>query len=202
MAGIARIALVLRSSTWREAAPAGLTATQAGILHALAREGDMRLAALASLLGVSAATASDAVASLERKRLLKKKRAGDDARALAIALTPAGRNRAAAMTGWPPSLLAAIRAMPAAEQTAMLAGLARMIRSLQQAGEIPLARMCVFCRFFRPNAHGGEALPHHCDYVNAPFGLVQIRLDCPEFGPAPGDGSDRVWEQVFGGVSR
>jgi hypothetical protein len=45
--------------------------------------------------------------------------------------------------------------------------------------------MCVYCRFFRPYAHPDDPeQPHHCAFVNAPFGDRALRVDCPEYEDA------------------
>ena len=55
-----------------------------------------------------------------------------------------------------------------------------MIRTLQEKGRIPVARMCVSCRFFQPFRHDNPARPHHCAFVDAAFGDEELRLDCPD----------------------
>jgi hypothetical protein len=69
-----------------------------------------------------------------------------------------------------------------------------MIRPLQQGGEIPVSRMCLTCRFFRPHEHDDPAQPHHCAFVDAPFGHGQRRLDCADHQPASPALSDAAWE--------
>jgi hypothetical protein len=55
----------------------------------------------------------------------------------------------------------------------------KMIRALQDGGQIPLSRMCVTCRYFRENAHE-QGPPHHCAFVDAPLGVAELRMDCNE----------------------
>jgi hypothetical protein len=38
--------------------------------------------------------------------------------------------------------------------------------------------MCVTCRYFRPHVHSDPERPHHCAFVDAPFGDRALRLDC------------------------
>jgi hypothetical protein len=68
-----------------------------------------------------------------------------------------------------------------------------MIRTLQVRGRIPVARMCVSCRFFRPYRHDHPTTPHHCAFVDAPFGDGELRLDCPDHLPAPAAQAERTW---------
>ncbi len=180
--GLARIGMVMKSEAWKQAGPAGLTPTQAQILVLLnARGGALRLSEVAEDLAVSPATASEAVGSLVEKRLVQKTPAVDDRRAVAIRLTARGRQRAVRTGQWPDVLAGAVGALDPREQEVLLRALTKMIRKLQQEGRIPSARMCVNCRYFRPNAYPGSQLPHHCDYVDAPFGDRHLRLECGEF---------------------
>ncbi|MDX1982918.1 MAG: MarR family winged helix-turn-helix transcriptional regulator [Bryobacteraceae bacterium] len=197
LAGFSRIAQVLRTNAWREASPRGLTATQGAILTILRREGGCRLAELASGLGVSMATASDAVASLVEKGLVKKERQAGDGRALKLTLTRQGRKDAGGLTEWPESLAAAVEGLNGAEQRTLLAALMRMVRALQEGGEIPVARMCTACCHFRPNVHKDRQQPHHCSYVDAAFGAADLRLECGDFQAAPAEQAESAWKSVF-----
>lgn len=54
-----------------------------------------------------------------------------------------------------------------------------VIAELQRAGVITVARMCVTCRHFRPDAHDGER-PHHCALLDVALAEESLRIDCPE----------------------
>jgi hypothetical protein len=69
-----------------------------------------------------------------------------------------------------------------------------MIQTLQERNEIPVARMCVTCRYFRSHVYADPERPHHCDYVNAPFGDRLLRLDCAEHAPAATAQAERNWK--------
>jgi hypothetical protein len=133
---------------------------------------------------VSAATASDAVRALERKRLVAKERSREDARTLAVGLTPRGEAEAGLTRTWSDFLVETVTELETAEQAALLRLLTRTILGLQRRRQIPVAAMCVTCRFFRPQAHPGSERPHHCAFVDAPFGDAALRLECAEHEPA------------------
>lgn len=183
--GLAKVGLALKYQAWRRAGRRGLSPTQAQILTTLrpAPRG-MRLGEVAERLAVTAATASEAVGALARKGLVRKVRHPADPRALALRLTPAGRREACRVAGWPDVLLEALDALEPEEQAVFLRGLVRMIHLLQQRGQIPVSQMCVTCRFFRPYLHRDPERPHHCAFVDAPFGDRHLRLDCPDHQPA------------------
>jgi DNA-binding MarR family transcriptional regulator len=193
--GLAKISLALRSRAWREAGGRGLTPTQGQILERLrARHPQAQaLNEVAAALAVKPATVSEAVATLERKRLLTKGRASADARRLRLRLTAAGLREARRASVWSDFLGVGIEALSGSEQEAFLRGLIKMVRVLQERGDIPVARMCVNCRYFRPHAHRDPERPHHCEFVGEPFGDRHLRLECPEHVPAGSAQADTLW---------
>jgi DNA-binding MarR family transcriptional regulator len=193
--GLAKVGIALKQQAWAEAGGRGLTPTQGQVLALLRASPDgLRLGALAQQLGVTAPTASDSVAALHRKGLVAKVPVAGDGRAVLVRLTPAGVREAAAAAAWPDFLLEAVDELEAAEQAAFLRALVTMIRTLQLRGRIPVARMCVSCRFFQPFRHQDPARPHHCAFVDAPFGDGELRLDCPDHAAASPEQAARTWQ--------
>ncbi|HEU4799259.1 MAG TPA: MarR family winged helix-turn-helix transcriptional regulator [Gemmatimonadales bacterium] len=194
--GLAKMGIALRSQAWDTWGPQELTPTQGAILAVLARRGEaVRPGAIARELAVTAPTVSDSVKVLAAKGLLQVRRAADDSRARAITLTDRGRRAARQTRELPEAMAQAAAALNLDEQAALLKALMTMIRELQVTGKLPAARMCVTCRFFRPNAHPGKPMPHHCDFVDAAFGDRALRLDCPEHERAELAAMDQAWEE-------
>lgn len=202
VAGLAKIGLASRHRAWSEGEVQGLTPTQGQILTMLRPRADsgMRLTELADHLAVAAATATVAVQALERKGLVEKRRAPDDGRVRTIVLTAAGKIEAERAAGWSDFLLAATEELTTEEQEVFYRGLVKMIRTMQMRGEIPISGMCVTCRYFQPNVHADASNPHHCAYVDAPFGDRQLRLDCPEHELAGKDRVELQWRVYIGGA--
>jgi DNA-binding MarR family transcriptional regulator len=193
--GLAKIGIALKQQAWAEAGGRGLNPTQGQVLALLrANPNGLRLGALAEQLGVTSATASDSVTALHRKGLVAKEPTPGDGRGVVVVLTPAGSREAAAAAAWPDFLLEAVGELSTDEQATFLRALVAMIRTLQEKGRIPIARMCVSCRFFRPFQHDSPAHPHHCAFVDAAFGDGELRLDCPDHSPAPADQAALAWE--------
>ncbi|HJS47032.1 MAG TPA: MarR family winged helix-turn-helix transcriptional regulator [Gemmatimonadales bacterium] len=189
LTALAKIGLALRSGAWRQAWASEMTPTQVQILLLLRARGPHRIGAIAEGLGVSDPTASVAVKTLVAKRLVLGEPDPADARARRIGLTAMGRRAADRLGGWPEALAEAVDSLPPADQAAMLRAMMQVIRTLQRRGEIPVSRMCVTCRFFRPDAHPQDAeRPHHCAFVDAPFGDRALRLDCADHQPVAGAG--------------
>jgi DNA-binding MarR family transcriptional regulator len=186
---LGQLGLYLRNTQWRVEEAEALTPTQVGVLTALRRHGPARVQALARLLGTRHATMSEVVSTLARRGLVAKERDPDDGRAMRIALTREGATVAAERDRVPPGLSRAL------ERT-----LAAIIRDLQVAGEIAPQRMCVTCRFFRPHAHDDTRAPHHCAFVDQPFGDATLLFDCPDQEEA--DAADRrdIWSRFRAGT--
>lgn len=195
VAGLAKVGLATKHRAWQEAGGRGLTPTQGQVLALLRRRpgAGLRLAELATGLAVTPATTSEAVRALAAKGLVRKVRAVDDARALAITLTDEGAREAEHAAGWSDFLLQAVDALTPREQEVFLRGLVKMVRVLQERGGIPISRMCVTCRFFRPNVHADPERPHHCAFVDAPFGDRHLRLECADHEAALADQAERAW---------
>lgn len=175
--GLSKLGLYLRSSAWQAAGGEGLTPTQAQALVLIDQRGPLRVGALAELMAVRQPTVTEAVNRLCDKGLLRKQADPADQRATRLLLTAAGRRQARARGEWPDALLGALESLDAEEQAALLRALSKIIEILLLRGEIPPQRMCVSCRYFRPQVHAG-ARPHHCDFVDAAFGDRELRLDC------------------------
>jgi DNA-binding MarR family transcriptional regulator len=192
--GLAKVGIALKQQAWAEAGGRGLTPTQGQALALLrASPAGLRPGELAEQLGVTAPTASDSVAALVRKGLVTKAPLAADGRAVIVRLTPAGIGEAAAAAAWPDFLLEAVGELSATEQAAFLRALVTMIGSLQLKGRIPVARMCVSCRFFQPFRYDDPTRPHHCAFVDAPFGDGELRLDCADHAAAPAEQAARTW---------
>lgn len=193
--GLAKIGGAIRSHGWRAAGAVRLTPTQAHVLTLLRGEPrGLRLSVIAAALAVTAPTASDAVASLVRKGLVVR---GDDAadrRAAAFALTTAGREVSEDLAAAPDFLARAVDSLAPAEQVELHLALIKTVRALQEAGDIPIQRMCLSCRFFRPFARPGDSeKPHVCAFADAPFGDRHLRLDCREQEAATAGQRVELW---------
>lgn len=194
---LVRIGTALRSGAWDEAVARGLTPTQAQILGYLRFRGGegARVSQVAEALAVTAATASESTDALVRKGLVRKVRVAEDGRTRRVVLTAAGRREADRLAGWPDFLLRAVGSLPEAEQAAFLRVLLKTIRELQRAGRVPVSRMCVTCTYFRPYMHPNPQAPHHCAFVDAPFGDGQLRVDCPDHLPADPVQEEENWRR-------
>jgi len=199
LAGLAKLSLVMRHEAWRVSGERGLTPTQSQILSAVAgSRGPIGIKSVAQQLAVTMGTASEAVSALVDKGFIEKRADERDGRAVVLRLTRAGRREAARARQWPDTMLEAVQSLPEPDQAALLRGLIGMVRFLQEQGAVPTARMCVRCRYFRPNAHAGTDKPHHCMFIDAPIADADLRLDCDEMEPAPAELLPQLWSDFIG----
>ena len=180
--GLLKIGVALKSHSWKDASERGLTPTQKHILSLLlaATAEGFSLTKMAEGLGVTAATASDAVKTLTKKGLLEKQRSEADARSIIITLTANGRKEAERNSAWPDFLLGAVDELDPAEQQLFMRVILKMIRRMQERGEVPVSQMCVTCSYFKPYVQADPERPHFCNLVNAHFGDSHLKLECPE----------------------
>lgn len=195
--GLHKISLALKHQTWRQASEDGLSPTQGQILAALAMDGPQTGSELAKRLGVTLPTVSDSVRVLVDKGLVTKTPDERHPRASLLELTAAGHVLATSARAWPEFVASAAGSLSESEQAAFLAALVKMIRTLQERGQIPVSRMCVTCTHFRPHVHEGP-MPHHCAFVDAPMAERHLRLDCREHEGATAATQARAWERFMG----
>jgi DNA-binding MarR family transcriptional regulator len=86
-----RASRAARARVAREPAFAGITLSQYQLLDAVDRVGERGNSRVAELAGVSGATATQTLARLEQRGLLRRERAPADGRGVTIALTARGR---------------------------------------------------------------------------------------------------------------
>jgi DNA-binding MarR family transcriptional regulator len=187
----------MRADQWTVPETVGLNPTQAHVLTYIAGrdEKGVRVRAIADHLGVTQPTAMDSIAAMIQKGLLTKAADTNDARAVAIRITPAGRDIVRGIGLAITSTEHALETLSASEQTALLLLVIKTIRALQVAGAISPQRMCVTCRHFRPYSHDDARTPHHCAFVDAALGDEALRLDCGKHDALTATDGEIVWRE-------
>ena len=185
--GLSKLGLAMKSRPWRRQGQQGVGPLQVQVLTFLrARPNQMAtVSTVAREMSVKLPTASEVIKTLEQKRLVRRRRTEVDNRVVTVHLTAKGSKAGQAGSGWPEVLSAATKQLSDQEQVALLKTLVKLIRALQLDGEIPIARMCVSCQHFRPNAYADADQPYHCNFLNTPFGDRALRIDCPDYLAAP-----------------
>ena len=182
LVGLARLGQAIRIDGWRNNGPHNLSPLQADIITFLAEEAvPRRQGDIVGALASTPPTVSDAVKALRAKGLLEGVRDPKDARAIVVRLTAEGESEARRLGDVSQVMSEAFSVLSEADLAAMLRGTATVMKGLQERHAIPVSRMCLTCRFFQPNAHPEDASrPHHCGFVDAPFGDAELRVTCPD----------------------
>ena len=195
--GLSKIGLAMKSRPWRRQGRQGVGPLQVQVLSFLRTQPNRcaMVSVIARELSVKLPTASEVIRTLELKQLVRRRRSDTDNRVVTVHLTAKGMKASQVGTGWPEALAAATQQLSGQEQADLLAILVKMIRALQLQGEIPVARMCVSCEHFNPNAHSNSAAPHHCQFVDAPLANQSLRIDCPDYVQASPVAAEKLWAQ-------
>ena len=180
---IERLGRALRVARQRIATTLGVTTLQIEIIDRLDHLGPLPVGRLARELDITQPTASDAIATLERKGFLERSRSTDDGRITVAQLTVTGRATAATIRDELHALQPDPHQAHRPERAIALEVLLREILRLQRAGVITINRSCFTCRHYQPPTGG---TPAHCLLLDTPLEPAQLRVDCPDHDPADG----------------
>jgi DNA-binding MarR family transcriptional regulator len=191
---LSKIAIALKIDAGPSEADRGLAPLEVQALTLVKRTGGMDIEQLSDTLGITAPVVDQTVDALTEKGLVAVGRPGGRQSPM-LRVTAQGRGVADRIVAWPDLLVEAVQILEPNEQLGFLLGLLKIIRQLQERGLVPMTRMCVTCRFFRPNQHDDLARPHHCALVDAPMGDASLRIDCPEHEPADRALAELNWQK-------
>lgn len=194
--GLHKVGLAMKQQAWHLASDEGVSATQAQILAALVSHGPLTGSELSERLGLTLPTVSDSVKVLVDKGLVTRARDPRHPRASLLSPTAAGAALGSRARTWPEFLAGAVDELSPDEQRVFFAGVVKMIRALQEQGQVPVSGMCVTCTHFRPHVRAG-ATPHHCAFVDAPLADEQLRLDCPDHARADDAARRDLWRRFL-----
>jgi DNA-binding MarR family transcriptional regulator len=149
------------------------------------RDREFRLTDLAAELGTTVAATMAVVSPLVAQGLVEMRPAPSYAsRDMRVAATSRGLAATPAPANWADALLSEVEGLDDESQQRLLRVVTTQIAELQRDGRIPVTHMCLSCRFFDGYRHAGAPAPHHCWFVDAPFGYRELRLYCPDHIPA------------------
>lgn len=177
VAALEKVSQVLRALSWKTGKALLLNPIQAQILVFLLyhdRDG-YSISSLAREFNITKASISDTVSSLERKNLVRKAPAGDDARNFIVRLTQNGRQEAEKAALYAQELLSAVSKLHLTDKQLLFTILGNLIFDLHKSGVIPVQRMCRTCEYYDRR---GEA--HFCKLLNRPLAPEQLQIDCAD----------------------
>ena len=152
-----------------------LTLLMASQLHSLFRS------SLARVLDVWCASLDEAIQQLVLKGLIEAHATELPSRDMLVTLQPAGALVAHRLIQWPHALDSVLESLSPSTQEELYVDLLHTILQLQETKQIPTSLMCITCRHFRSMQYPENPdRPHHCAFVEAPFGGRDLQINCPE----------------------
>lgn len=183
--GLEQLAALVRAQAWRKDGSPSLPPTQGAVLRMLAGASDgLRAAQITERLGISAASLSDTLKTMEARRWIRRASDPGDRRAAIVTLTAAGSRTAARLQSPTQGIGMLLDALGEPDVGALLRITQLLVLEAQQQGLATGLRTCIGCRYFRPFASPDAEKPHLCAFVGQPFGDAELRVDCPEQDPA------------------
>jgi DNA-binding MarR family transcriptional regulator len=177
---IERISRILRILLWDVAKEEKLSPIQIQFLIFISHQPEeyRRISELAREYGLTQATVSDAVKSLETKGLIHRKVWKQDGRISSLHLTSAGRALVKKVSGWYDVLETHIRKFPLETKESLIVFFLELIKSLQTAGVISVARICLTFENFQRDMHANQQKTYRCELTGTPLSNVDLKVDC------------------------
>lgn len=185
VAGLVRVAVMAPADGSVEPPVDRLPVQRQAMLLLSRRDREYRLTDLAGDLGATVPATMAVLSPLIGAGLVEMRPAPSYAsRDMRVAVTEKGLGETPAPANWASVALGTIETLDDVSQQRLLRRVTTEISELQQDGRIPVTHMCLSCRFFDGYRHAGTPEPHHCWFVDAPFGYRELRLHCPDHVPA------------------
>jgi DNA-binding MarR family transcriptional regulator len=180
LAAVERLGRALRAARQQIATRHGLSLLGMVIVEMLTDGRPRLVGEIAAELDITQPTASDALATLEKRGHIRRQRDPADLRRTVIHLTETGTQMASAIVEELGPLIDGSATSPEARGVALRVILGEIAR-LQTAGIITINRSCLSCHHYRPSE---PTAPAHCLLLDTPLPDPALRLDCPEHQPA------------------
>lgn len=176
--GLERVSEAFKVMLWNHAKAIGLSPIQIQILIFLAyhKQQYCNVSHLAQEFNVTKPTVSDAVKTLELKKLIIKDYSLADNRSYAIILSKAGKAIVLETEGFAKPIQETLSQMPIDKLQLTYKVITDLIYGLNKTGNLSVHRMCYACKFYNKVAN-----QHFCNFLNKPLQTQEIRVDCPEF---------------------
>ncbi len=175
-----RIGLVFRVLTFEAAKKERLSPTQIQFLLYLYnhKKTASKAIAIAREFNLTAATVSEVITSLKRKKLINKKINKKDGRVLNLQITASGKKLACKLSDWTSILWKTVNKFSKQSKENSILFLMELIAELQKQRIITIAKMCITCGNFKKNAYPTRDKPHHCKLTNKPLANSDLNLNC------------------------
>jgi len=175
--GLERISEAYRNLLGQEAVRTGLSPIQIRILIFISHHADTlcNVTSIAKEFNLTKPTISDAVNSLETKKLIRKKPSVADNRSFKIQVTKAGAEIVSNVEDYYTPVTAIIEKLDEPDLESLYASISHLIYNLHKSDVLKVQRTCFACKFYE------KRKGHFCQLLNMSLENSDIRLDCAEF---------------------
>jgi len=176
-----RLSHVFRLLLWEQTKKYNLSPLQTQVLVYIfhQHEDERNITSLSQKLNVTKATLSDAVKSLEGKKLISKKADKEDYRYQFLQLTKKGEDLVKKIEGWSDIVKKKITEISESKKIDMYDTLLNLLISFEQDGLLSKHKICFTCRYLKQTTKNNKTL-YFCHLLNKPLAQSEIRIDCPE----------------------
>lgn len=176
-----RLSQVFRVLLWEKTKTFQLSPIQVQMMVYLLYPTDppVTMGKISRKFNITPATVTDAIKAMERKRLVVRKPLKNDRRNIEVRLTAKGRQLAGKLADWADIIRSTVARTNPEQKVVVLEFLMNLIKSLQQAGFITIANMCMSCKFFEIRQNEKE--PYYCQFLEMPLSVSELRIDCPDY---------------------
>jgi DNA-binding MarR family transcriptional regulator len=176
-----RISHVFRVLLWEQTRKYNLSPIQTQILIYIFHqpEFDRNITTLAQRLNITKATVSDAVKSLQKKKLITKVTDKEDNRYFYLALTQKGKEVVRRVESWGDKVKRNFENFSEEDKIHLYGNLLKLLIGFEDSGIINKNRICFTCRHFEVKRKKNNEL-YYCQLLNLPLKIKELRVDCPE----------------------
>lgn len=176
-----RISQAIRTMAWNSGKQQQLNPIQSQLLIFLLRHPNTNnsITSLAREFGVSKASLSETVSTLEKRDLVDKIVTGSDLRNFSIRLMPEGIQAAAEAAQYTNTLTVALGNLPASGKEMLFDALGSLIFELHKSGVVSVQRMCLSCNYHEMRNDG-----HFCRLLEKQLAVAALQVDCADHIPA------------------
>ncbi len=176
-----RISHVFRVLLWEQTKKYKLSPIQTQILIYIFHqpEFDRNITTLAQRLNITKPTVSDAVKSLEKKKLILRKTDKKDSRSFYLTLTQKGKGLVKKIESWGDKIKNNLKCIPDSDKSDLYENLLKLLISFEKDGIIHKNKICFTCRHFEAKRKNKNTI-YFCQLLNIPLKTRELRVDCPE----------------------
>lgn len=181
VAGLERLSQVFKTLLWEKAKELGLSPIQIQILIFLQYHSPEKntVSYLAKEFNITKPTVSDAVKTLEHKKLIEKFTDCLDSRSFNLKITDNGKQIVKTAEDFTNPVNQIVAGISERDKEILWENISGLINTLNRQGIITVQRSCKNCTYLAQNNED-----YFCSLLKQPLHTTDLRIDCPEFSKA------------------